>query len=349
VTAGTTNAVTWQNCYANHSTGYGYKLRLTYSNLSGCACDNNAAGGYYFYSSGGGGSQGVTMSSCGAEANGGNSIHIVDGNRITLIDVINSTSAGVDGLRADTTEGLTLINCTLTGGTGWAIRNTGCTSFTRIGTYVNAAGLGTISDPTTLMSINVAGTGGIQSPAAALTGTQLVSTVATGTPPLAVTSTTKVSNLDVDKCDGQDLGATDGPTHDHMHITHTVSAEVQGIEIKNLQPGGYGSAINFWAQQSGAGTTKASARIAAVGAGPWSDDANSATDLVFYTILAGTLAARARISAAGNLKIGANQVVGARVVDARCDDAINSGDATTDGVIDSLRDAMIAHGLIAAA
>lgn len=43
------------------------------------------------------------------------------------------------------------------------------------------------------------------------------------------------------------------------------------------------------------------------------------------------------------------QVVGAQVIDARCDDALNSGDATTDGVIDSLRDAMITHGLIAAA
>jgi len=43
------------------------------------------------------------------------------------------------------------------------------------------------------------------------------------------------------------------------------------------------------------------------------------------------------------------QVVSNRVIDARCDDAINSGDVTTDGVIDSLRDAMITHGLIAAA
>ena len=51
----------------------------------------------------------------------------------------------------------------------------------------------------------------------------------------------------------------------------------------------------------------------------------------------------------GVFKVGANQVVGARVVDARCDDAINSGDGTTDGVIDALRDAMITHGLIAAA
>ncbi len=49
------------------------------------------------------------------------------------------------------------------------------------------------------------------------------------------------------------------------------------------------------------------------------------------------------------LKISQTQVVGARVIDARADDALNSGDATTDGVIDALRDAMITHGLIAAA
>lgn len=48
-------------------------------------------------------------------------------------------------------------------------------------------------------------------------------------------------------------------------------------------------------------------------------------------------------------KLDGTQVVGTRVIDARCDDALNSGDATTDGVIDALRDAMITHGLIAAA
>ena len=48
-------------------------------------------------------------------------------------------------------------------------------------------------------------------------------------------------------------------------------------------------------------------------------------------------------------QIAGTQIIGARVVDARCDDVINSGDATTDGVIDALRDAMITHGLIAAA
>ena len=55
------------------------------------------------------------------------------------------------------------------------------------------------------------------------------------------------------------------------------------------------------------------------------------------------------ITSGSSLKYNGTQVIGARVVDARCDDAINSGDATTDGVIDSLRDAMVAHGLVAAA
>jgi len=50
----------------------------------------------------------------------------------------------------------------------------------------------------------------------------------------------------------------------------------------------------------------------------------------------------------GALEVDDTQVVGNRVIDARCDDAIDSGDATTDGVIDALRDAMINHGLIAA-
>lgn len=54
------------------------------------------------------------------------------------------------------------------------------------------------------------------------------------------------------------------------------------------------------------------------------------------------------VSAFGNYYHSGTQVVGPRVVDARCDDAVNSGDATTDGVIDALRDAMITHGLIEA-
>ena len=48
-------------------------------------------------------------------------------------------------------------------------------------------------------------------------------------------------------------------------------------------------------------------------------------------------------------KVNNVQVVGARVVDARISNTPNSGDATTDDLIDAMRDAMVAHGLIAAA
>jgi hypothetical protein len=57
----------------------------------------------------------------------------------------------------------------------------------------------------------------------------------------------------------------------------------------------------------------------------------------------------ANLDVTGVYKVDGVQVITNRVVDARCDDAVNSGDATTDGVIDALRDAMITHGLIAAA
>ena len=51
------------------------------------------------------------------------------------------------------------------------------------------------------------------------------------------------------------------------------------------------------------------------------------------------------------LAVAGTQVLQARVIDARADDAVSLGayDATTGGVIDALRDAMITHGLIAAA
>jgi len=55
------------------------------------------------------------------------------------------------------------------------------------------------------------------------------------------------------------------------------------------------------------------------------------------------------INLTGVLKIDDVQVVNNRVIDDRIDDVINSGDATTDGVIDAIRDALITHGLIAAA
>jgi hypothetical protein len=51
------------------------------------------------------------------------------------------------------------------------------------------------------------------------------------------------------------------------------------------------------------------------------------------------------VDIAGVYKVSGTQVVGPRVVDARLADTPNSGDATTDGLIDALRDLILSHGL----
>lgn len=51
------------------------------------------------------------------------------------------------------------------------------------------------------------------------------------------------------------------------------------------------------------------------------------------------------IHAVGDIYISGVKVVGARVVDARLSATPNSGDATTDGLIDALRDLVLSHGL----
>lgn len=55
------------------------------------------------------------------------------------------------------------------------------------------------------------------------------------------------------------------------------------------------------------------------------------------------------INATGVLKIDDVQVVSNRVIDARIDDAPNSGDATTDGIIAAIQSILQTHGLAAAA
>jgi hypothetical protein len=87
-------------------------------------------------------------------------------------------------------------------------------------------------------------------------------------------------------------------------------------------------------------------------------DGSSYTKLVFnagtYEIKTSgtakiTIDASGNIDTAGVYKKGGTQVVGARVIDARCDDSVTSTwSATEAGVLDSIRDAMITHGLIAA-
>jgi len=130
--------------------------------------------------------------------------------------------------------------------------------------------------------------------------------------------------------------------------------------------------LQFWTSDLSGNAAGVGAYLAAVGGDAYGED----TDLVFATAhLPGSNAASERLRIRGlngNVGIGdtapaekldvtgnANvtgvykvddvQVLSNRVIDARCADVANSGDATTDGLIDALRDAMIAHGLIAAA
>jgi len=79
----------------------------------------------------------------------------------------------------------------------------------------------------------------------------------------------------------------------------------------------------------------------ATGAG--SNTATLGNTSITSTVLRGT------VNTDGSYQVDGVQVVSNRVIDARIDDVINSGDATTDGVIDALRDIIIAHGLGAAA
>lgn len=71
-----------------------------------------------------------------------------------------------------------------------------------------------------------------------------------------------------------------------------------------------------------------------------------------YSIYTGTGDVRfgGLVNTIEHYEVDGTQVVSNRVVDARCDDTINTSawDSTTAGVLDSLRDAMITHGLIAA-
>jgi hypothetical protein len=111
--------------------------------------------------------------------------------------------------------------------------------------------------------------------------------------------------------------------------------------------------------------------------GGGSNTMNAATYLLFYTAANGTTVAgteRMRITEAGKVGINDNnpgemldvtgninvtgvyavddvQVIQARVVDARVNDAINAvaWDGTTAGVLESIRDALVTHGVIAAA
>ena len=88
-------------------------------------------------------------------------------------------------------------------------------------------------------------------------------------------------------------------------------------------------------------------------ADPWADvtrlaiEGGAATAVATWSAITHT---GLNITSGQTLKVAGTQVVSARVVDARCDDVVDATyGAEEAGVLDALRDAMVAHGLIAAA
>ncbi len=170
-----------------------------------------------------------------------------------------------------------------------------------------------------------------------------------------------------------------GTTSPGAKLTLQSSAPTAGDAVIRLQTASGGITtgttigdVEFYTQDDSTGGTGTYAKMRAVSEGLFNGTANTNVGLSFWTTLSGSMAEAVRIDKSGNVGIGdidpaekldvtGNinatgvykvddvQVLSNRVIDARCADVANSGDATTDGLIDALRDAMVAHGLIAAA
>lgn len=80
----------------------------------------------------------------------------------------------------------------------------------------------------------------------------------------------------------------------------------------------------------------------------WLSLAHDQTDSVI-TSGKGDLKLDATVNVTGNIEIDGTQVITNRIIDARIDDAPNSGDATTDGIIAAIQSIIQTHGLAAAA
>jgi hypothetical protein len=224
---------------------------------------------------------------------------------------------------------------------------------------------------------------------------QLTSTLAGGTSPFAVTSTTVNTNLNADLLDGNEAAAFLLLTGGTMtgDLTMTGSAARQIIDIVGSDTSnvvgqfGFKKSKGTYASPTAVSANDQLGRIYAHGyyggatpafdgfassdmvicAGENHSDVNHQGTYIMWRTTANGAAASARaermrissveldvqadINSTGVLKVDDVQVVGNRVVDARCDDTINTStwDSTTAGVLDSLRDAMITHGLLSAA
>lgn len=169
--------------------------------------------------------------------------------------------------------------------------------------------------------------------------------------------------------DNQDRGdATSEITDSLMYgvFNATPASQSLRLNVGNLYLGnpihsdanGGGLITQTFIREDGAGTATSAASIAVSHDGAGANDqlskmvlgVNTGAGLVQALEIGSDLLATFAgvVTTDEHYEVDGTQVVTNQVIDARCDDAINSGDATTDGVIDSLRDAMITHGLIAA-
>jgi len=192
-----------------------------------------------------------------------------------------------------------------------------------------------------------------------------------GTPEISITSASSTFGGNLVILDGGTIGQAAGPllafddTNNYLEITgckvgigSTTPSELLTLSL-GINVGDIGDVI-AWGNEYMGGEPQG--RLGFTGSDPWriyiGYGSNQPEHLVIDVsgkVGIGDTSPGELLDVAGNTnvtgvyKVDDIQIISNRVIDARCDDTINSGDATTDGVIDALRDAMITHGLIAAA
>ena len=347
-------SITFQNCYALNGLGF-YEYYTTYCSYISCASDSGTGWGYTTDNT-----AGTSFLACGAESNAKGAFHIIGGSReISLYDcrgVDNNTSAdatigsfadiGSVGLQGGTPD---CYNILITNP-----RDTGPDAATTHSIWGRAGTFNTTVINAETSDAIIKGVGG--------DATWLSTGLLNLTPPLDLTYLT-VDDLTVTWstaiAKNITVTATDAAETDVAIFKNTNAGGFVGVQIDRSQDNRYAllkygtAGVKDWF----VGTPyNAGGSTSAYSIGPTKSLADSfltikTTGEVGINDPAPTekLDVNGNINTTGVVKVDDVQVVGNRVIDARCDDAINSGDATTDGVIDALRDAMIAHGLIAAA
>jgi len=122
-----------------------------------------------------------------------------------------------------------------------------------------------------------------------------------GTNAITRASVDASGNLFTDPTNGGYIGVKTTPS-DPIHAAFTLGNETTGLRLDNNQLGGYGSALKYYSKQNFGGNTLVEAvRVAAAGEANYTSAPNTVSGLTFWTINAGTLAEKWRITGIGNL------------------------------------------------